>query len=88
MTERAFSLHAGNVSDPERMRLWRKTAPQEPTPFVVALRLARRGRTVLALATLLGVPYSTLNTWLCYPPRRSTPAIRRASERLTIMGFL
>ena len=88
LTERAFSHHAGNVSDSERMRYWRKTLSQEPTPFVVALRLARRGRTRLALAVLLDVPYGTLNTWLTYPPRRSTPAIRRASERLTIMGFL
>jgi len=88
LTERAFSLHAQNVSDPERMRLWRKTAPQEPTPFTMALRRARRGRTLLALSQLLGVPYGTLHSWLCYPPRRSTPSIRAASVQLTIMGFL
>lgn len=70
------------------MRVWRKTVSQEPTPFTRALKAARKGRTRVVLAALLGVPLGTLNTWLMYPPRRSTPAIRRASERLTIMGFL
>lgn len=76
------------MSNPERMRLWRKTAPQEPTPFVLALRAARQGRTIPMLAMLIDVPLGTLQTWLSYPPRRSTPAIRRASERLTLMGYL
>lgn len=88
LTERAFSLHAWNVSNPERMRVWRKTVSQEPTPFMVALQSARQGRTRAALAALLYVPLGTLNTWLCYPPRRSTRAIRRASERLATLGFL
>lgn len=70
------------------MRLWRKTVCQDPTPFTLALVRARRGRTLLDLAALLEVPYGTLNTWLYYPPRRSTRAIRHACERLTAMGYL
>lgn len=55
---------------------------------MVALQAARQGRTRAALAALLYVPLGTLNTWLCYPPRRSTRAIRRASDRLTALGYL
>jgi hypothetical protein len=88
LTARGFSTQADFVSDRERIRVWRKTAPQGPTPLTLAIGRARQGRTLHALALHLDMPLGTLRQWLLYPPRRTTRRVRLVTERLIALGFI